>query len=247
MDQFAPINAAFQALGSISSWQIIGAITAAGTVAMAILQLIKDLTPLRRIYQRFWLRRWISNHAKTHTRKTTASNEKAAAEAHASLIRLATGGSEDAFYELAAEQLVAQMNAAVLITLDYPKTHRDLLETLAHGADPEDVTRTITGVPKFSRRETAGPAPNYLEARNRVSHQIQRNLDAIQISMSSRWKFWMQVSSIVLSTLVLEAALIATAGANGTVLVTALIIGIAGGYFAPVSRDLVAALQTLRK
>jgi uncharacterized membrane protein YczE len=45
----------------------------------------------------------------------------------------------------------------------------------------------------------------------------------------------------------LEAAIISIGGLSvGTVLI-ALVIGIVGGYLAPVTRDLVSALQTLRK
>ena len=57
----------------------------------------------------------------------------------------------------------------------------------------------------------------------------------------------MQLTVLVLSTAMLEAAVLSIAGVTfGTVLI-ALAIGIVGGYLAPVTRDLVAALQTLRK
>ena len=87
----------------------------------------------------------------------------------------------------------------------------------------------------------------YLEARTRVGHRIQRNLDAVQIALGSRWQFWMQSTAVILSILVLEAAVVAVGGAtNLSALLLAVPVGILGGYLAPVVRDLVAALQTLR-
>ena len=40
-----------------------GALAIAGTLAMAILQVIKELTPVRRYYQRMWLERWFNVRA----------------------------------------------------------------------------------------------------------------------------------------------------------------------------------------
>jgi hypothetical protein len=57
----------------------------------------------------------------------------------------------------------------------------------------------------------------------------------------------MQLIALVLSTALLEGAILSVAGATvGTALI-GLVIGVVGGYLAPVSRDLVAALQSLRK
>lgn len=238
IDDINALLAAVQKLAGISTWQIIGVITAAGTIAMAMLQLVKELTPIRRAYQRHWMRAWIKAHAKS------ASPLKA----ETLLIELSTGGAEKAFYELTIEQLVGQMNAAVQITLDYPKKYSDLLFVLAEGADPKDIHSMVSKSPEGSRTKS-GPSNEYLEARTRVGHRIQRNLDAIQIALGSRWKFWMQIIAVTLSTLLIEGATIAANSGSvrmGAVLL-ALPIGILGGYFAPVTRDLVAALQTLRK
>jgi hypothetical protein len=253
-NDIATLQSAIAVLGNISAWQIVGVITATGTIAMAILQLVKDLTPLRRIYQKLWLFRWIEaragdfnqNLTKSSASKTLKKVSPRAAEE--CMVDLATGGAARAFYELTAEQIVAQINAAAQIVLDYPKKYSDLLFVLAEGADIDDVETVIAESREGSRsRKPATPAPDYLEARSRVGHRIQRNLDAIQIALGSRWKFWMQIIAIALSTLLLESAVISIEGVHTGAILMALPIGIAGGYFAPVSRDLVAALQTLRK
>ena len=248
------VSAAFKVIGEATGWQVVGAIAAAGTVAMAILQVVKELTPLRRYFQRWWIRGWIAARVDEFNRRrqskgvdSTTLTAATAGKTEMLLVELSTGGDDRAFYELPIEQMIAQMNAAVQITLDYPKRYYDLLVIVSEGADPDDVAIVITSSPTGTRAKKAQPSQHYLEARTRVSHRIQRNLDAIQISLGNRWQFCMQFTALVLSTLMLEAAVLSVAGATIGTVVIALLIGMVGGYLAPVTRDLVAALQTLRK
>jgi hypothetical protein len=198
--------------------------------------------------------RWIGQHAGAFNQSLQqekaddhALSDVSPESAQTLLVELATGGDDRAFYELAIEQMVAQMNAAVQITLDYPKLYRDLLVVMSQGAALDDVIAVLSHSPTGTRGKRTPPQDEYLEARARVSHRIQRNLDAIQISLGSRWRFYMQLIALVLSTALLEGAILSVAGATvGTALI-GLVIGVVGGYLAPVSRDLVAALQSLRK
>jgi hypothetical protein len=57
----------------------------------------------------------------------------------------------------------------------------------------------------------------------------------------------MQATSIGITTILIEVAVIATTGYRIDTFLIALLVGLLGGYFAPVTRDLVAALQSLRK
>lgn len=248
------VSAAFKVIGEATGWQVVGAIAAAGTIAMAILQVVKELTPLRRYFQRWWIKSWIAARVDEFNRRrqskgvdSTALTEATAEKTEMLLVELSTGGDDRAFYELPIEQMVAQMNAAVQITLDYPKRYYDLLVIVSEGAALDDVATVITSSPTGTRAKKAPPSQHYLEARTRVSHRIQRNLDAIQISLGNRWQFCMQLTALLLSTLMLEAAVLSVAGTTIGTVVIALLIGIVGGYLAPVTRDLVAALQTLRK
>lgn len=248
------LTVAIAKIADISAWQFIAAITAAGTIAMAMLQLVKDLTPLRRWYQRRWLRKWFSAHADdfNDARKGADADKKtlpvvSEEKAEALLVNLATGGDDFAFYELASEQMVAQMNAAAQITLDYPKKYCDLLVVLSEGADVDDVATVVSQSPEGLKSRKASSSPDYLEARTRVGHRIQRNLDAVQISLGSQWRFWMQSTAIVLSIVLLEIGVVLASGPRMGTMLLAIPVGILGGYLAPVARDLVSALQTLRK
>lgn len=230
-----------------------GALAIAGTLAMAILQVIKELTPIRRAYQRRWLERWFRVRAEHFTVDAVNAGSSIissarlpldSGKAQSTLVELATGGEAHAFYDLAAEQVVAQMNAAAQIALEYPDTYFQLLAVLSQGADVKDVNQVAVRA-EMGIRE---PDPTALDARNRVGHRIQRNLDGIQIALGSRWKLWMQSASITLTVLFVELAIVVNVkDYNWATLLVGVVLGIVGGYLAPVTRDVVAALQSLRK
>jgi hypothetical protein len=231
-----------------------GALAIAGTLAMAILQIIKELTPLRRAYQRRWLGHWLAQRADSFLVAAQLGPAKidsalltpdrfTGEKAQAALVELATGGEANAFYDLTIEQVVAQMNAAAQVALEYPQLHFTLLAVLSQGADVEDVRKLLPPA-----RGARKPDPGALDARNRVGHRIQRNLDGIQIALGSRWRLWMQATSIVFTIAFVELAIIENVkGYTGATLLVGAVLGVVGGYLAPITRDVVAALQSLRK
>jgi len=230
-----------------------GALAIAGTLAMAILQLIKELTLIRRGYQRRWLERWFRVRAEKFTVDAVNAGTNVilsaflpldSRKAQSTLVELATGGEANAFYDLAVEQVVAQMNAAAQIALEYPDAYFPLLAVLSQGANIADVAKVVA----HAEARTREPDPVALDARNRVGHRIQRNLDGIQIALGNRWKLWMQSASITLTVLFVELAIVTNVtDFNFQTLLVGVVLGIVGGYVAPVTRDVVAALQSLRK
>lgn len=230
------------------------AMALAGTLAMAILQVIKELTPLRRRYQQRWIERWFDARAAKFAADVALVSPNLggldAAKAKRTLVELATGGETNAFYDLTAEQMVAQMNAAAQAALEYPTRYFELLAIVAQGASVEDISRVSAGPARGATSGATGGAasdPGFMEARNRVGHRIQRNLDGIQIALSSRWKLWMQGSALGLTVIIIEIAIALHATSGPGDYAIGIIVGIVGGYLAPVTRDLVAALQSLRK
>lgn len=78
-------------------------------------------------------------------------------------------------------------------------------------------------------------------------------MDAIEASIGFRWKFWLQLASIVLSGAIgifalNLGALTADKGAlsKTSAFWNSILIGLLAGFVAPVARDLVAALEKLR-
>jgi hypothetical protein len=172
--------------------------------------------------------------------------------AETDLFKLATDGDRDALYDLPIEQLCGQVNSAAQMVLDRPGEHPDLFLTLASVADPPDLARVMfpPREAKAARSLQEGEAQTrhdaYIDARTRVTHQIQRAIDALQITAGFRWKFTMQFAAIVLSGIFAGLGMwIFWKGSH--VFLSSLIVAVLGGFLAPVARDLVATLEQLRK
>ena len=226
------------------------ALAAVGVLSMAFLQTLKDIFPLRRTFQAAWVRRWLEDQARRAPVIPTGS-AVSAERAETDLIRLATSGDRDALYDLPIEQVTGQMNAAAQLVLDFPWRHEHLFRCLAAQADVEDLRRLLD-----ARPPERGPRPALgaeekaalIDARNRVTHQVQRGLDGLQIAAGYRWKLWLQVASITLSGVLVGLGLLLFARERALAhLPIYLAMAVVGGFVAPVARDLVAALQQLRK
>jgi len=233
------IEAALTAVDDYSFGFLV-ALSGVGIITMALLQLFKDLLPSRRVFQRNWFDNWLAEAAAAQ--KLSAG---AAQEAQRQLVDLATAGDDRALFDLPVEQFTGQINAAVQAVLDQPDQYQHLVRLLAQRANPKDLKTLFV-----KRRPNAGAAlEHYMEARNRVSRQIQRTLDAVQIAMSNSWKRLLHWLSVVISAAIIGAALTIYGGPDiwrgptyGYALATALL----GAFIAPVARDLVSAIQNLR-
>lgn len=257
LDQIAKAITDFTSSISNHFMSFLGAMAGVGILSMAIIQAVKDTFPVRRAFQRQWLRNWFQCKAAEAAKKGSDFKVNPS-EAERDLIKLATDDNGNAFYDLPIEQLCGQYNAAIQVALDYAKQHRDLLIATAALASAEDLL-LVLNPPDAAKLRVNAADPNasqqvlderqkFIDARTRVTHQVQRAIDSIQISAGFRWKFWLQCASFGLSALIagLGVAMFFHPAA-GSGIITVTVTGVLGGFLAPVARDLVAALQQLRK
>lgn len=229
---------------SKNSYPFFTSVAAVGVLTMAIIQTAKDLFPIRQKYQRCRVRRWLSE-----------KNAVSAGEAEEDLVRMATDGDRKALYDLPVEQLCGQISAASQLLMDNPSGHENLFRAVASSAAPQDIQLLLSppDVVREPRNELKGEDlelyDSYVDARNRMAHQIQRAIDGLQIAIGFRWKFYLQFTSIVLSAVIAGFAVWLFSGLQGagTKLGATFAVAILGGFLAPVARDLVASLQQLRK
>lgn len=262
-----PDQSLTQGLQFLTHWILVIVLPLAGVgaLSMALIQTAKNMLPLRRWFQRSRVEHWLRDRA-SRFNNTKPAHPLDLSAAKKDLVHLATAGDSDAFYDLPIEQLCGQLNSSTQVILDYPALHWDLLCCLASEANPQDLTaldssdKAKVDARKALFRKPAAELVNterdqldeYVAARNRVSHQIQRAVDSLQISVGFRWKFWMQLASILLSAVVGVAAVIIGTHhfrANlsfehklGLIVLTAVL----SGFLAPVARDLVAAIEQMR-
>jgi hypothetical protein len=240
------MNLGFQEFFSqaANGWlQYILALNLIGAISMAILQTVKDLFPIRRTYQKWRLQIWFRKGAeRLNAGKPLPVVSDAQAENE--LLILAANGDGAAFFDQQIEQVCGVFNAAMQVVLESPLLYGDLLKITASRADPTDVAVLAAAPPSPMTKA-------YLDARNRVLHNCQRSIGAFQVDCDYRWKWWMQISAMVVSTLLSWTALsygAVTTGAtqmaaNGaSVVVTSLL----AGFLAPVGKDLLAVLQRAR-
>jgi hypothetical protein len=216
------------------------AMAAVGVLSMAIIQTLKDMLPLRNWFQQRYLLDWLTRKAGEAEGNSVPRPDVGIALRD--LVRLATAGDGKALYDLQIEQMCGQMNAAMQVVLDYPAEHSDLLRCMAALARPSDIEELL----KAGQRQKT---PEQVDARTRVMHQVQRAIDAFQITAAYRWKLYLQIASFALSFAFTVAGLTLYGGTAAYTTHNALVVvavGIVGGFLAPVARDLVAALQRLR-
>ena len=222
------------------------AMAAVGVLSMALIQAVKDSSPIRSAFQRRFLREWLRrrNVRELSSRGITGLRqpafEGALPDVERDLIRLSTGGDDAAFYDLPVEQMCGQISAASQIVLEYPQRHVPLFRVLAAQAKDDDVAAVL---------DPPADLTAYRDARNRVTHHIQRSIDALQIALSFRWKFYLQMLSFATSFLIAAAgiALMPSGGNFPSNVITVMLVGVVAGFVAPIARDLVVALENMRK
>ncbi len=227
------------------------ALSTVGVATMAVIQMAREVFPIRRKFHEFQARRWFDNAA-AHVQEPEVLEawKKAGvappdpAKAFHQLVRLTTAGDAGAVLSLEIEQLAGQMAAASRMAVDSPSAGPDFLHCLAayaYPADLADVEKARTVYASLSKEDQAAAA----EARARVQHFIQRAIDGFQVSVSHRWKFWHHIASLAIGFAIVLAAL--SQQREGWGMAGAVLISIVAAFVAPVSKDLVAALQQLRK
>lgn len=231
-------------------WQMALIAAAIAVLSAAVVQLMKDLLPVRRWFQRHYLKAWFRQRVSQPQTGPADSNLDSAEQ---DLVRLATGGDRNAFYDLETAQLCGQMNSAAQIAVAYADRHQALLRCLAPEADPKDIeivasppdTNLTAGEPGAVAQSTEVTA--FLDARNRLSHQLQRSVDAIQISMGFRWKLILQIVCYSVCVLASFAAVF-VANPNGRYnVIEAITIAIVAGFAAPSVSDLLGVINRLSK
>jgi hypothetical protein len=213
------------------------ALSILGGVSMALLQTIKDLLPVRQWFQRYYLSKWMEEGA-AEARKKFDNPAVSASIAEEDLLELAVDGDRGALYDLQIEQLCGQFTAAIQIVLEFPADHVNLFAVTASGASSPDVNLVLAG-------PSVPPTQAFLDARNRVTHQCQRAIDALQITAGFRWKWILQFSSIALSAALAWIAM-AYRPTIAPSFVSVLVSATLAGFLAPVAKDLLAVLQKAR-
>jgi len=222
-------------------------LAAIGTIAMALLELIKSVTFWRRHFHRKRIERWLA----------TAPDAKAA---YQQLMLLATGGIESAavLYDQPTAKLMGQIQAAANVALDFPSKYGAFYEFIAAAPQVRELRESGDDAKlwrRFSEERMEGrprkvsaaddvQARGAAQARARLGNLVSRKLDVLQNQIEFAWARLNQLWSVLGGGALLAWILLKQQPAPSPQLV--LLLSVLGGLVAPFAKDVVSALTGLR-
>lgn len=224
-------------------------VAAVGTVAMAVIELIKALGDVRRFFHEWRLWLWIRDE-----------------DVLQDLLFLAIGdrSRSDALCGQPLEKMMGQIQAASHVALDFPAEHPALYEFLTmtdvpkansrldQAAEDRDFWRYFAGgkrQPLQQGVEPRRPDPEEQEAaraRLRLSNLVSRKLDGFQLRTQYYWDRSNQLAAVIASIAIMSYAL-TLAELNQGITLNGLLLGLLSGALAPFAKDLTRGLAQFGK
>lgn len=146
-----------------------------GAATMAVLQMIKDIFPVRRAFLRTWMRTWVTAQWRddgvmaawqamrdcgSDLASEPGSDQRGRPSlvdaAWKSMVDLATAGDQKALFSLEPDKMVSRVQTAIKIAFTYPLRHRELLLTFCAGGD--DVRQELATMIALTHREARASA-----------------------------------------------------------------------------------------
>ena len=132
------------------------------------------------------------------------------------------------------------------MAIAYPDRHPALLQFLAPEADERDIDTIVQHARLPQEQKQTGNIDPVLDARNRVTHHLQRSIDALQIAMTFRWKFYVQIVIYAICFVLAFVCLFAVKWGPYTV-AEAIAVAVVAGFLSPVISDFAATVNRWRK
>jgi hypothetical protein len=220
----------------------LAALVALSGLTMSLIQAAKELLFLRSYFHRIQTVRWLDGIS---GREAPERTSKQGSELEASLLRVTSAGNASALYDAELEDVCVQLSAATQFLVDYPRQSPELLKAICRSAAKNDLELIIDG----DGDSMAGDATHrqkVFDARNRVRALTHRSVEAFRLETASRWRRGLKIAAFVVSVLIAALACSLSGELRERpvkVACTALVAGI----LAPVARDLLAAVQQLRR
>jgi hypothetical protein len=244
-------------------WEVLILSIAYGLISMAAIQFLKD------IFYREWFNRRAFYRWFDDMQGTPRALEQ--------MIWLAAAGDKQALFSLTIDKMAGQIGVAANTVLEAPKQYSELLSVLAFskgfeatfGTDDKDRRTDFrsafsddasqaadisllvsTDLEKLSidLPDSRALRIQYADARTRVGHRVQRQIDLLQLRTTQRWMKFNQLLSLMIA---LYIGCIPVLAKNwlaqhygffrlASILPMSIALSLLGGWFAPILRDLVA-------
>jgi hypothetical protein len=200
------------------------ALAGLGVLTSAVVQVLKNLLPLRYAFHRWALARWLKR-----------KNPARAAEIQPKILAIAANGNAFALYDAETDEFCRNLEAVGQIAIDHPGSYLEILQTLTSPLLANDI-QTVTNAQADRQMR--------MDARDRLRQHLAQSLNAFRLSTTSKWTNSMHVSSFLISLGLASWALWLSSMSSaplplfGTALLAA--------FLAPVAHDIVSALGKLK-
>jgi hypothetical protein len=258
------LKAAFDAVNSIGGAMYHYALFAAavGTVVMALLELVKALVYARRRFHEYEMRRWLDKRKTYHVFDILRFNPSTGSSPWREFCALVTGGyaTTRAVFDQPIEKLMAQIQAACNMALDFPDRYPALFAFLTRRPavsheDPateavEDAVLWREAAKMRGEGDTQATVKMRAgaEARARLQNLISRQLDALQTEVHYRWSRGNQlVATAAASSLTFFILFAAIPDRSGSNTLIAVLLSLFAGLVAPFAKDVVSGLSSFAR
>jgi hypothetical protein len=217
------------------------ALAALGTFSMALVQNLKNLTPVRLLFQQRRTRRWLIGRIAEARSNLGISSTVMIGLIESELIAISTGGSLGAFYGADSDGLYQELGAVARLVLNYPAGHgryvpySEVLAVIASSITKTDFD-LLVGARTGSRQEI-------LDAHNRVQLEMLQVLSAFQMANDWLWKNLLHASAFIICWILACVAFWTELPCH---FFRVSLSAFLAALLAPVARDVVASLEKLR-
>jgi hypothetical protein len=232
---------------------LLGSSAAIGFMTMILIEGIKR--PIRSRFHRRKLSEWLKiDNAETSKEESLPCVDL--------LLRLTAPRYANDIFGLPSEQLCAQIGGAIDLLISYPNENKYLLEALAGSEGRKDVATLLKLLQPYQSSSlssqhspsggdnTSNNDSALVDARNKVGHRLQRSLDAFQVHVATTWSESLRSAAIIIAgTLTAVGTFVFGSWADEPIatLVFVLVVGLVGGFFSSVARDVTALIERLRR
>jgi hypothetical protein len=223
-----------------------------GLLAMAAIQVARGVYPIRGVFHESMVRKWLRPDG------SDAWDGESKTDGFTTLVKLAMARDSSALFDLPLEKLCGQLSAAAERVLDDPKNYRSLLYALVGSDGKKDVDKLLAEDEENEEdddndddkdeddQDEPRPAVDAggVALRSGIAHRVQRNIDGLQIMTGVLWKRSLRITAIALSVLLAFGFRGPAISAFDAWAIA--FVGILGGFFATVARDVTALIERHR-
>lgn len=232
-------------------------VAAAGTVTMALLELLKGLIDARMRFNKWRLEKWIPDAdypaARLELFGLATGGDIEPATKRRELRGFATGeiNRGDVLYDQPLEKMMGQIQAASNLALDFPQVYGDFYRFLVGARAGKELSRDAGKWREYAEAVAKGdevPADQArfaTQARARIGNLTARKLDGFQNETQYLWAELNQRVSIV-SAAIFLAYVLSHLPSTSLSKPQIVVLSVFGGLIAPFAKDVVSALAGLR-